>query len=153
MMMSYCKSAILDALYLLSPNTSVFLRSLRTKARPISEHKCCRLNSSDFLYEWIAHVPFRPAYEWRISRSENWSKPPAYATSLGKYFSFLIVLSYNFLRFGKTSTDAPIRGVSTRSTRFTCVWRTRWSSSAIHFASESCVAAIPMWCSFVLFSR
>lgn len=32
-----------------------------------------------------------PSYELRISRSKNRSKPPAYASSLGKYFSFLIV--------------------------------------------------------------
>lgn len=40
---------------------------------------------------------------WRILWSKNRNKPPAYASSLGKYFSFLIVSSCNFSRLGKTS--------------------------------------------------
>lgn len=60
----------------------------------------------------------------RISRSKNLNTPPAYADFFGKYFSESIVYVRSSSKLPKTFTGVPVCGVSTRSTRLTCVLRT-----------------------------
>lgn len=60
------------------------------------------------------------AIAYKISRSKNFKTPPAYADSFGKNFPFSIVYSLSSSKDENNSTSRP--EVSTRSTRFTCIF-------------------------------
>lgn len=60
------------------------------------------------------------AIAYKISRSKNFRTPPAYADSFGKNFPFSIVYSLSSSKDENNSTSRP--EVSTRSTRFTCIF-------------------------------